>query len=114
MAVIRAEESDRAMVVRVDRMTLQDVPEVMAVERDSFSAPWPASAYRRELSENHMARYIVLRLGTPLPPSTPVVETRGVAALMSFRCTSRMRLPPRHNSTIGSPPPRTTPKTPTS
>jgi ribosomal-protein-alanine N-acetyltransferase len=65
--------------VRVDRMTLRDVPEVMAIERESFSAPWPASAYRRELIENRMAHYFVLRIwphidlpdspeGAPQPP----------------------------------------------
>ena len=59
------------MAVRVDRMTLGDVPEVMAIERESFTAPWPASAYRRELSENRMAHYFVLRL-TP-PPEVPDV-----------------------------------------
>ena len=62
------------MAVRVDRMTLGDVPEVMAIERESFTAPWPASAYRRELIENRMAHYFVLRL-TPPPevPDDPVV-----------------------------------------
>ena len=64
------------MAVRVDRMTLGDVPEVMAIERESFTAPWPASAYRRELSENRMAHYFVLRL-TP-PPEVPNVLTAPV------------------------------------
>jgi [ribosomal protein S18]-alanine N-acetyltransferase len=64
------------MAVRVDRMTLGDVPEVMAIERESFTAPWPASAYRRELSENRMAHYFVLRL-TP-PPAVPNVLTAPV------------------------------------
>src|SRR5690349_12579815 len=65
------------MAVRVDRMTLADVPEVMAIERESFTAPWPASAYRRELVENRMAHYFVLRLDSPTgatvggPPSVP-------------------------------------------
>jgi ribosomal-protein-alanine N-acetyltransferase len=61
------------MAVRIDRMTLGDVPEVMAIERESFTAPWPASAYRRELIENRMAHYFVLRL-TPPPelPDNPV------------------------------------------
>lgn len=62
------------MAVSVDRMTLADVPEVMAVERDSFSAPWPASAYRRELIENRMAHYFVLRLTPPPDPPEPAPE----------------------------------------
>src|SRR5690348_3456793 len=63
-----------SMKVRVDRMTLEDVPEVMAIERDSFTAPWPASAYKRELVENRMAHYKVLRMASPLLPD-PEPET---------------------------------------
>ncbi len=65
------------MGVRVDRMRLNDVPEVMAVERDSFTAPWPASAYRRELTENRMAHYLVLRLTEP--ESTATASSNGGA-----------------------------------
>ena len=65
------------MAVRVDRMTLADVSEVMAIERESFTAPWPASAYRRELVENRMAHYFVLRLTQPLeiPAGVAVAAT---------------------------------------
>lgn len=59
------------MSVRVDRMTLRDVPEVMAIERESFTAPWPVSAYRRELIENRMAHYFVLRLSPHIVPEGP-------------------------------------------
>lgn len=50
------------MPFHIDRMTLADVPEVMAIERDSFLTPWPGSAYRRELNENRNAHYLVLRM----------------------------------------------------
>ena len=33
----------------------------MEVERASFTMPWPSNAYRRELKENRLARYIVAR-----------------------------------------------------
>jgi ribosomal-protein-alanine N-acetyltransferase len=62
------------MTFHVDRMRVEDVPEVMAIERDSFMTPWPSSAYRRELYENHNAHYLVLRVGpkpetvSPRPP----------------------------------------------
>jgi ribosomal-protein-alanine N-acetyltransferase len=42
-------------------MTHEDIAEVLAVDRDSYALPWPASAYRRELSSNQHAHYIVLR-----------------------------------------------------
>jgi [ribosomal protein S18]-alanine N-acetyltransferase len=49
-------------------MELEDIPAVADVERQSFSTPWPISAYRRELRENRLARYIVARrTGPPLP-----------------------------------------------
>lgn len=44
-----------------------DVPEVMAVERASYSAGWPATAFERELTQNAMARYLVLRSSLPGP-----------------------------------------------
>ncbi len=70
------------MGVRVDRMKMEDVPEVMAIERDSFTAPWPSSAYRRELTENRNAHYLVLRLTgdaghEPAPPVVATPERRG-------------------------------------
>jgi ribosomal-protein-alanine N-acetyltransferase len=46
-------------------MTYDDIPEVMAIERASFSAAWPRTAYEKEL-ENRLARYLVaVRLGGP-------------------------------------------------
>src|SRR5579883_1397823 len=67
--------NEQSMSVSVDHMTLADVPEVMAIERDSFTAPWPASAYRRELLENRMAHYFVLRLAPSLAqPEEPEPE----------------------------------------
>lgn len=51
----------------LDRMTVNDLDEVAEVEREAFSLPWPSSAYRRELRENRMAHYLVVRRGTPSP-----------------------------------------------
>lgn len=41
-------------------MEMADIPEVMEIERQCFSMPWPASAYRRELRDNRLSRYIVV------------------------------------------------------
>ncbi len=35
--------------------------DVMAVERAAYSAGWPSTAFERELTQNAMARYVVLR-----------------------------------------------------
>lgn len=42
-------------------MTAEDIPEVMALERAAYSNGWPATAFERELTQNAMARYVVLR-----------------------------------------------------
>lgn len=50
-------------VYHVRMMREDDVPAVMAIERASFEAGWPATAFERELSRNTMARYIVAEEG---------------------------------------------------
>ena len=52
--------------LRIERMTLADLPEVHAIERASFSTPWPADAYRSELQSNRLATYLVARAGDEL------------------------------------------------
>lgn len=42
-------------------MELEDIPQVLEVDRESYSLPWPASAYRREILHNRNARYLVMR-----------------------------------------------------
>ncbi|HSL97058.1 MAG TPA: ribosomal protein S18-alanine N-acetyltransferase [Candidatus Deferrimicrobiaceae bacterium] len=44
-------------------MSLDDVAAVRAIERASFSTPWPDDAYRSELQSNRLATYVVARLG---------------------------------------------------
>jgi ribosomal-protein-alanine N-acetyltransferase len=45
----------------VEAMEVEDIPQVLEVDRESYSLPWPASAYRREILHNRNARYFVLR-----------------------------------------------------
>ena len=44
-------------------MTLADLDAVHAIERSSFSVPWPDDAYRNELLTNRLASYVVARAG---------------------------------------------------
>ncbi len=46
---------------RVELMQWGDVPEVMAIERKSFSLPWSDYTYRHEILENRNAHYFVAR-----------------------------------------------------
>jgi ribosomal-protein-alanine N-acetyltransferase len=43
-------------------MTLDDLDEVLAIERASFKTPWSRSAFRYELTQNRVARSQVVRL----------------------------------------------------
>jgi hypothetical protein len=47
----------------IETMTPDDIPAVQEVERASFPVPWPANAFRHELTQNKNARYIVAREG---------------------------------------------------
>jgi len=54
------------LMVVVDRMTVDDLPGVEEIERESFTTPWPPHAYRSELETNKWAHYIVARYGDQL------------------------------------------------
>ena len=41
-------------------MEPRDVVSVLAVERSAFDTGWPATAFKNELTQNKMARYVVL------------------------------------------------------
>jgi ribosomal-protein-alanine N-acetyltransferase len=45
----------------VEPMELEDIPQVLEVDRESYTLPWPASAYRREIVHNRNAHYLILR-----------------------------------------------------
>jgi ribosomal-protein-alanine N-acetyltransferase len=56
---------------RLRPMVDADIPQIIDIERQSFPAMWPQTAYKRELS-NKIARYIVLaelRDDSPPPPA---------------------------------------------
>ncbi|MGB9593930.1 MAG: ribosomal protein S18-alanine N-acetyltransferase, partial [Anaerolineae bacterium] len=42
-------------------MRVQDIPEVLEIERACFSMPWSAHAYRYEIEENTLSWYVVAR-----------------------------------------------------
>ena len=48
--------------LNVERMTLDDVPDVHRIERASFPVPWPDYAFRQELQTNRLAHYLVVRV----------------------------------------------------
>ena len=46
-------------MINIRRMTLADLPAVDAIEKEAFARPWPEDAYRKELTGNPAARYLV-------------------------------------------------------
>jgi ribosomal-protein-alanine N-acetyltransferase len=68
-------------------MRFEDIDAVGEVERECFTTPWPASAYRRELRDNRLGRYIVLvevhdTASIPRPEEPPEEPTSGVRRAM--------------------------------
>ncbi len=47
--------------VTLETMRMDDIPRVLAIERQSFRTPWPGDAYRHELNENRLAAYLVAK-----------------------------------------------------
>jgi ribosomal-protein-alanine N-acetyltransferase len=44
----------------IRRMRMADIAQVLEVERQSFPAMWPPTAFRREIQQNRLAHYIVI------------------------------------------------------
>ena len=47
----------------IEEMRLDDIDAVQEVERASFPVPWPANAFRHELTQNKNAHYVIAREG---------------------------------------------------
>jgi ribosomal-protein-alanine N-acetyltransferase len=47
----------------IEPMRLEDIPAIQEIEREIFLTPWPRNAYRREIVQNRMASYVVIRDG---------------------------------------------------
>jgi ribosomal protein S18 acetylase RimI-like enzyme len=66
----------------VRRMLLDDIPQVLEVERESFPTMWPPTAFKRELQQNHLAHYTVvvehdpsrLDVEAPVPEEEPGLQ----------------------------------------
>jgi ribosomal-protein-alanine N-acetyltransferase len=72
----------------VEPMQIEDVDEVSRVERECFTTPWPVNAYRRELRENRLSRYVVVRWveeEVALSGAAPAPEGDGDDPLASVR-----------------------------
>jgi ribosomal-protein-alanine N-acetyltransferase len=62
----------------VEKMRLEDIPRVVEIERQAFPSPWPARAYRYEVSQNHLAHYFVARCQDEERPYAGSAEEAGI------------------------------------
>jgi [ribosomal protein S18]-alanine N-acetyltransferase len=46
----------------IEPMRVEDLDAVQAIERASFTTPWPPHAYRSEIESNRLATYLVARV----------------------------------------------------
>ncbi|MBX0327277.1 ribosomal protein S18-alanine N-acetyltransferase [Oscillochloris sp. ZM17-4] len=52
----------------IEPMTEDDIPEVQQIESQSFTTPWSANTYKREIRNAASCRYLVARGSTTPPP----------------------------------------------
>ncbi len=79
-------------------MTLDDIPDVMSIEKTAFPLPWPEQAYRHELLENKNGYFIVVRLKQLTGGQA---ELSGSGALGNAAQKQSLRLSPQVRSVIG-------------
>lgn len=48
--------------IEIRRMRLEDVDQVLLVEKQSFATPWSREAFVNELTQNHFAHYVIIEL----------------------------------------------------
>ena len=50
------------MNVTLREMELRDLDDIMRIEKDAFTTPWSRNAFKMELTENLLAKYIVAEM----------------------------------------------------
>ncbi|MEW6231855.1 MAG: ribosomal protein S18-alanine N-acetyltransferase [Chloroflexota bacterium] len=83
------------MRYQVEFMRLSDIPQVIQIERESFSSPWSPRAYEKDLTDNELAYYVVLREapdeGTEREPSRAYPVDRAAETVSPRRGPSAER-----------------------
>ncbi|MGH2448458.1 MAG: ribosomal protein S18-alanine N-acetyltransferase [Chloroflexota bacterium] len=90
------------MRLLVEPMALEDIRQVLEVDRVSYTTPWPASAYRRELLHNSNAHYLVLRhLSASEAAAESTADIRQKPVFPFLRWPLRAEALPRPGSIVG-------------
>jgi ribosomal-protein-alanine N-acetyltransferase len=84
-------------------MRFDDIDAVGEVERECFSTPWPSSAYRRELRDNRLGRYIVLvEVRDPNMPPPRAEESPEEASTVVRRAMGQLLRPFARPTTVST------------
>ncbi len=75
-----SQPSNLPIPIRIRPMQLEDLEQVHAIDRMSFSIPWPENSYRYELQENPRSMLLVVEID--LPDSTQRVVATSVLWLI--------------------------------
>lgn len=59
----------------IEAMTEDDIPRVQVIERQSFTTPWSANTYRREIRSLQNCRYVIARASATPPAQRPRTQT---------------------------------------
>lgn len=79
------------MPFKIERMSADDIPEVLEIDRHSFLTPWPAEAYRREVEYPSNNLYVVLRRIRSVQDASPEHRALFQNWLPAFRDGYRVR-----------------------
>jgi ribosomal-protein-alanine N-acetyltransferase len=61
----------------IEPMTEDDIPDVQQIESQSFTTPWSANTYKREIRNTASCRYLVARSSaTPPPPRAGAAQAQ--------------------------------------
>src|SRR6266487_2820851 len=86
-------------------MRVEHIPAIGAIERLSFTQPWPAHAYRKEIQQNRMAHYFVVkRVDAPAfePGELSLNQTAAVSEPNLVGRVARLFRPPSEPPEPGS------------
>lgn len=56
----KVEPSHEILSLEFRLMTLEDIPHIANIERESFTIPWSSNAFTNELTNNHFAKYMIM------------------------------------------------------
>lgn len=86
----------------IEPMTEDDIPEVQQIEYQSFTTPWSANTYKREIRNTASCRYMVAR-SSPTPPSPRSNATLPPRRSGILNQIAALFFPPTYDSTYSCP-----------